>query len=85
MVLLVPATLGDPAGLNVTRRDQSNSDGSFDITNVLPGAYILVGIDHGWDVNWSDPATLRRFLMQGLPLDLTSAGDRKEKVEAQEP
>ncbi len=85
MVLLVPATLGDPAGLNVTRRDQSNSDGSFDITGVLPGAYILAAIDHGWDVNWSDPATLRRFLMNGLPLDLTAAGDRKETVEAQSP
>ncbi len=85
MVLLVPATLGDPAGLDVTRRDQSNSDGSFDITNVLPGDYILVAIDHGWDVNWNDPATLRRFLMQGVPLDLTTPGDRKQTVEAQQP
>jgi hypothetical protein len=85
MVLLVPATLGDPAGLDVTRRDQSNSDGSFDITSVLPGAYILVAIDHGWDVNWRDPATLRRFLMKGVPLDLTNAGDRKVTIEAQSP
>jgi hypothetical protein len=83
MVLLVPATLGDPSGLDITRRDQSNTDGSFDIAGVLPGAYILVAIDQGWDVNWSDPATLGRFLMHGLPLDLSTAGDRKETVEAQ--
>lgn len=85
MVLLVPATLGDPAGLCITRRDQSNTDGSFDILNVLPGAYILVAIDHGWDLNWRDPATLRGFLTHGLPLDLTGAGDRRESVEAQSP
>jgi hypothetical protein len=85
LVLLVPATLGDLAGLDITRRDQSNSDGSFDITNVLPGPYILVAIDHGWDVDWSDPATLARFLMRGVPLDLTRGGDRKETIEAQSP
>lgn len=85
MVLLVPATLGDPAGLNATRLDQSNTDGSFDIAGVLPGAYILVAIDHGWAVNWSDPARLSRFLMNGMPLDLTTPKDRKETVEALSP
>ncbi len=89
MVLLVPVTLGDPAGLNIIRRDQSNSDGSFDLNGVLPGAYILVAIDHGWDVKWSDPATLRHYLMQGLPLDLTlgpgKPRDVRETVEAQAP
>ena len=82
MVLLVPATQGDPSGLEKMRRDQSNTDGSFDITGVLPGAYILVAIDHGWDVNWADPTTLRRFLMRGLPLDLSTAGEQKETLEA---
>ena len=85
MVLLVPATLGDPSGLDVIRRDQSNTDGSFDMTGVLPGAYILVAIEHGWDLNWSDPATLRGFLLHGLPLDLGTAGARKETIEAQSP
>ena len=85
MVLLVPATLGDPSGLDVTRRDQSNTDGSFNIGAVLPGAYILIAIDHGWDVNWSDPATLRQFLMRGVPLDLSNGGERKETVEVQSP
>ena len=85
MVLLVPATLGDPSGLEIMRRDQSNTDGSFDITNVLPGKYILVAIDHGWEINWSDPATLRHYLMEGLPLDLATSGDRKETIQAQAP
>lgn len=85
MVLLVPSTLGDPQGLPITRRDQSNTDGSFDLLNVLPGTYILVAIDHGWDVNWSDPATLRGYLLYGTPLDLSVPHDVKETIEAVAP
>ena len=85
LVLLVPATLGDSSGLELMRRDQSNTDGSFDMNNVLPGQYILVAIDHGWEINWSDPATLRGYLLHGLPLDLTTSGDKKETIQAQEP
>ena len=85
MVLLVPATLGDPAGLNIIRRDQTNTDGSFDLNDVLPGEYILLAIDHGWQVNWRDPSTLRGYMMHGVPLDLTSSPSVKENIEAQAP
>lgn len=85
MVLLVPASLGDAAGLDIVRRDQSNSDGSFDMFGVLPGEYILVAIDHGWEVDWRDPATLRQFLVRGLPLDLSAPADRSETIEALSP
>ena len=85
MVLLVPTTLGDPAGLNILRRDQTNTDGSFDLNDILPGQYILIAIDHGWEVNWRDPSTLRGYMMHGIPLDLTSAANRKQEIEAQSP
>src|SRR6185503_13338081 len=85
MVLLIPATLGDPAGLNIIRRDQTNTDGSFDLNDVLPGEYILIAIDHGWQVNWRDPSTLRGYMMHGVPLDLTSSASVKENIEAQAP
>lgn len=85
MVLLIPATLGDPAGLTVIRRDQTNTDGSFDLNDVLPGQYILLAIDHGWQVNWRDPSTLRDYMMHGVPVDLTSAARMKETIEAQAP
>ena len=85
MILLVPATLGDPSGFDILRRDQSNTDGSFEMQNVLPGTYILVAIENGWNVNWQDPSTLRRFLMRGTPLDLNAARDRSETIEAQLP
>lgn len=85
MVLLVPATLGDPAGLNIIRRDQTNTDGSFDLNDVLPGQYILIAIDHGWQINWRDPATLRSYIMHGIPIELTSTANRKQDIEAQAP
>lgn len=85
MVLLVPATLGDPGAIAVLRRDQSNTDGSFDLPEVIPGQYILVAIDHGWGINWSDASTLRRYLTQGVPLDLTAGANVKQNVAAQAP
>ena len=85
MVLLVPASLGDPNGLTIMRRDQTNTDGSFELSDVIPGQYILTAIDHGWQVNWSDPATLRGYLLRGVPVDVTPSATMKQKIEAQSP
>jgi hypothetical protein len=85
MVLLIPATLGEPDNLNIIRRDQTNTDGSFDLNDVLPGQYILLAIDHGWQVNWKDPSTLRNYMMHGVPVDLTSTQRMRQTLEAQTP
>lgn len=85
MVLLVPAGLGDPNSLNFFLRDQTNTDGSFDINSILPGPYILVAIDHGWDINWKDPSTLARYLVQGIPLDLHPNATLKRDIPVQMP
>jgi hypothetical protein len=85
MVLLVPASLGDPASITILRRDQTNTDGSFDLADILPGQYILLAIDHGWQINWSDPSTLRGYLMHGVPVDLTSSANVSQNIEAQAP
>jgi hypothetical protein len=82
MVLLVPATLGDPANLDFERRAQTATDGSFQFTNVIPGQYILVAIDHGWGVNWRDQATLRPYLLRGEPLDLAAAATAHPALKA---
>jgi hypothetical protein len=85
LALLVPTTIDDPNSLRILRRDQTNSDGSFDLADVIPGQYILVVIDHGWEINWSDPSTLRSYLTQGVPLDLASGANVKQNVNAQTP
>jgi hypothetical protein len=85
MVLLVPITIEDPNSITVLRQDQTNTDGSFDVANVIPGQYILVAIDHGWGINWGDPSTLRRYLMQGVAVELKSTANVKQDLTAQAP
>jgi hypothetical protein len=84
-VLLIPATFGEPESLTTVRRDQTNTDGSYDLEDVIPGQYILIAIDHGWQVNWNDPATLRLYLIHGVPLDLRSGANIRQEIEAQAP
>jgi len=85
MVLLVPVTIEDPNSIAFLVEDQTNTDGSFEMSNVIPGQYILVAIDHGWQVNWGDPSTLRGYLMQGVPVELKSSALVKQNIVAQTP
>ncbi len=84
-VLLVPITIEEPDSITFLRQDQTNTDGSFDIANIIPGQYILLGIDHGWQINWGDRATLRRYLTQGVPVELKPSAIVKQNVQAQAP
>ena len=85
MVLLVPITIEDRNSITVLRQDQTNTDGSYDVANIIPGQYILVAIDHGWQINWGDPSTLRRYLMQGVPVELKASAIVKQNITAQAP
>ncbi len=63
MVVLTPRdTAAWPA---LTRRDQSDSDGSFSLRDVAPGQYTVVAIEDGWDVDWTRPEVLGRYLRNG--------------------
>lgn len=63
MMVLLPR---DHAQWNsLTRRDQSDSDGSFSFRNVAPGEYTAVAIEDGWSLDWSNPAVMERYLQQG--------------------
>jgi hypothetical protein len=85
MILLVPITIEDPNSITILLQDQTNTDGSFELANIIPGQYILVAIDHGWQINWGDRSTLRRYLMQGVPVDLKSSAIVKQNIAAQAP
>jgi hypothetical protein len=85
MVVLVPALLGQADAIYATYRDQSNTDGSFLLPGVLPGRYILIAIDHGWDVDWRNPAVLAPYLLHGIPLELAAGAKAEETVAAQLP
>ncbi len=85
LVLLVPITLGAPGNTLPVLRDQANSDGSFLLTAVTPGKYILLAIDHGWDIHWTDPQSLERYLLKGTAIDVHPSGKLTETIPAQAP
>jgi len=69
MVVLVPSGMAALEGL--ARRDQSDSDGSFSLHDVVPGNYILVAIEDGWELDWTQPQVIGRYLPGGIPVTVT--------------
>ena len=81
MVLLVP---DNPAlQSSRVRRDQSDSDGSFTLRQVLPGTYTLLALRNGWDVEWGNPETLKQYLAGGEKITITTNQSATMKVAAQ--
>lgn len=84
MVVLVPRN--PRANPYLFRRDQSDSDGSFSLYRIVPGAYTLIAIDEGWELEWAREGALQKYLAQGRQLDIgEDAGkiDLSESVEVQ--
>jgi hypothetical protein len=70
MILLVPR---DPhASRQLYRRDQSDSDGSFTLTRVIPGSYTLVAIDDGWSLDWARPDAIAPYLARGVAIRIAT-------------
>jgi hypothetical protein len=81
MVVLVPH---DPANNTpLFRRDQSDSDGSFTLLNVVPGQYTVIAISNGWDLEWGNPAVLQPYLKDGKAVQVAGDGKLQVKVEVQ--
>ncbi len=69
MVVLVPK---DSEDLRLrSRRDQSDSDGSFSLRDVAPGQYKVVAIADGWDLDWARAWSLGRYLQLGIDVTVT--------------
>jgi Carboxypeptidase regulatory-like domain len=49
----------------LTRRDQSDSDGSFALQDVVPGEYTIIAIEDGWELDWTSPQAMARYLSGG--------------------
>jgi hypothetical protein len=81
MVLLVPSDPADNAIL--IRRDQSDSDGTFTLSSVVPGHYTLLAIRNGWDLEWMNPAVLKSYLERGELVEVQKRGEYKFNVGVQ--
>jgi len=68
MILLVPEN--PEINLPLFRRDQSDSDGTFTLRDVLPGRYRILAIEDGWDLEWANPALLKPRLLRAQSVNV---------------
>jgi len=68
MIVLVPEN--PQINLPLFRRDESDSDGTFTLHDVLPGRYRILAIENGWDLEWANPALLASRLEHAQPLEI---------------
>jgi hypothetical protein len=69
MVVLVPR---EPTAFRaLIRRDQSDSDGSFELRDVPAGQYTVVAIEDGWKLDWTQRGVMSRYLPGGVPVTVT--------------
>jgi hypothetical protein len=81
MVLAVPSS-GENREED-SRMDQSDSDGTFSLVNLIPGKYFLVAIRDGWDLDWHDPQVLKPYLERAQTLQLARGESKSVTVEVQ--
>ena len=81
MVLLVPDD--DTAEKQRYRRDESDSDGTFTLRQVVPGRYTAVAIQDGWNVEWGNLEVLKPYLAKGEKITVTSEKVSNLKLQAQ--
>ena len=74
MVVLVPRNRS--ALRSLVRRDQSDSDGSFALRDVVPGQYTVVAIQDGWELDWAQPEVLSRYLPKGVAVTITETSGK---------
>jgi len=71
MVLLVPAEPGSREYVERrARMDQSDSDGTFTLGRVLPGKYVLMAIEDGWELDWENEEVLRPYKEKGQSIEV---------------
>ncbi len=81
MVVLVPRN--PVSDFALFRRDESDSDGTFSLRDVLPGQYTVLALENGWEMDWANPAALQPYLKSGIPVDLTGEAKLSLKVPVQ--
>lgn len=81
MIVLVPQDIEHNSVL--VRRDQSDSDGTFSLYDVLPGSYTVLAIQNGWDLPWRSPSVLQPYLKAGTVANVAARGRYDIKVNAQ--
>jgi hypothetical protein len=80
MMVLLPRNTAHWKAL--TRRDQSNTDGSFSFRDVAPGEYTLLAIKDGWSLDWTSPPAMARYLLHGTSVTVTEQSGTQVQLSA---
>ncbi len=83
MVVLVPLGKSGEDARSLYRRDQSDSDGTFTLPNILPGKYAVLALANGWDIEWGNPAVLKQYLESAPTVEVAARGKYTVKVNVQ--
>jgi len=81
MVVLAPQDMADNASL--FRRDQSDSDGTFTLRDVVPGRYTAIALQNGWEMEWASPEALRPYLAKATSVVVSGKEKLDIKIAAQ--
>ncbi|HXF12830.1 MAG TPA: carboxypeptidase-like regulatory domain-containing protein [Terriglobales bacterium] len=81
MIILVPENA--KSNVPIFRRDQSDSDGSFTLRDILPGKYKILGIENHWDLEWADPAVLNAHSDKAVDVEIRPSMKYEITVETQ--
>jgi protocatechuate 3,4-dioxygenase beta subunit len=73
MIVLVPRN--PRAFPSLSRRDESDSDGSFSVRDVPAGQYTAIALADGWKLDWQRFEVIRRFLPGGVSVEVPEHAD----------
>jgi hypothetical protein len=79
MILLLP----ENGQMELVRRDQSDSDGTFTLPNVVPGKYRLMALANGWELPWADAEQQKTLLKKGVAVVIGKEDSPPFKIEVE--
>ncbi len=71
MIVLVP--MDSSANVDLFRRNQTDSDGSFTIKDIVPGDYTLIAIENGWTLEWNRIEAVAPYLAHGIRVNVRAS------------
>lgn len=81
MILLIPES---SENLEADRRmAESDSDGTFALGGIIPGKYLLMAIQDGWNLDWTDLQALQLYREKAQRLEITPGQELKVELDVQ--
>jgi hypothetical protein len=80
-IYLVPDNPAD--NFSLFRSDQSDSDGSFELGDVVPGSYTLIAVAEGWNFDTTNPDSFPPYLAGGVKVQIRAGEHPQFKLNVQ--